>query len=258
MFQFLKVPSVQTRSRSEKIVLAGRETEVIRKPYRRRMSMTVKLNGLLRITAPVRVSMRELAGFVKSNEAWIEETLAGYQVLRSAYPKKMYAHGEEFLFLGSKLRLRIASARKASVRRVGDDIVVETPETLNREKIAKHISSFYEKHGRELITSRVEHFSKSMNLKYSKLSFRSQKTRWGSCSSKGGLSFNWRLAIAPPEVIDYVVVHELAHLVHYDHSPKFWALVETQIPEYRRTKGWLRKNQFEADFLGKQSELHAP
>ena len=72
------------------------------------------------------------------------------------------------------------------------------------------------------------------------ITIRSQKTRWGSCSSKGGLNFNWRLCLAPPEVVDYVVVHELCHLCEMNHSPAFWALVESILPDYKASRQWLR------------------
>lgn len=77
---------------------------------------------------------------------------------------------------------------------------------------------------------------------YQRISIRDQKTRWGSCSSRGTLSFNWRLMLAPPAVLDYVVVHELCHLTHMDHSPAFWQAVEAVLPDYRARRKWLKEH----------------
>ena len=81
-----------------------------------------------------------------------------------------------------------------------------------------------------------------MGIDYGRITIRNQKTRWGSCSSKGTLSFNWRLMLAPPAVLDYVVVHELCHLTHMDHSPAFWQAVEAVCPDYRNLRKWLKEH----------------
>jgi predicted metal-dependent hydrolase len=265
MFEFLKAPlsrsprkkQNQPKSRVEKIRLFDRDVEIYRKPYRRRLSLVVKPNGKIRVTAPSGTSLVDLTRFVQSNAEWIQKTLAGYRELRQSFPKKRYEDGEEFLYLGKILRLHIEPgvSKRPKVYVRGENLVIESAysKPLERERA---VAKFYEREGRRIIEEKVVEFAERMGLRYTKLSFRSQKTRWGSCSSKGALSFNWRLAIAPIDVIEYVVVHELAHLKHYDHSSRFWSLVETQIPEYRKTRAWLSKNQYEADFLARNSELH--
>jgi predicted metal-dependent hydrolase len=239
------------------------EVEILRKPYRRRLTMTLKMNGRIRVIAPFKISLSEIQKFVSSNSVWIRQTLAGYRQVRKTFPKKMYTDGEEFLVFGVPHRLRVTLKRSGRPEAAIADQEIRL--RLSRpageafedsKQRARAVAKLYETLGREQIAKRVEYYSQRMGLHYTKLSFRSQKTRWGSCSSKGALSFNWRLAIAPPEVIDYVVVHELAHLKHYNHSSRFWALVETQIPDYKTLRSWLTKNQYEADFLAKTSELH--
>ncbi|MCM1264216.1 MAG: M48 family metallopeptidase [Butyrivibrio sp.] len=95
---------------------------------------------------------------------------------------------------------------------------------------------------REYIPKRVAYYNPMTGGSYNKISIRSQKTRWGSCSSKGTLSFNWRLMLAPPAILDYVVVHELCHLTYMNHSAEFWKLVESVFPNYRVTRKWLREH----------------
>lgn len=98
----------------------------------------------------------------------------------------------------------------------------------------------YKEAARTYIPKRVAYFQSMTGGDYTRISIRDQKTRWGSCSSKGTLSFNWRLMLAPPAILDYVVVHELCHLTHMDHSPAFWQAVEEVYPDYRTARKWLK------------------
>ena len=98
------------------------------------------------------------------------------------------------------------------------------------------------KKAREIITARVSYFAPIVGVGYGRISIRTQRTRWGSCSAQGNLNFNALLALAPEEVVDYVVVHELCHRREMNHSERFWSLVEDVLPEYRGAKGWLKDN----------------
>lgn len=95
---------------------------------------------------------------------------------------------------------------------------------------------------RSYIPKRVAYYSDMTGGTYNRITIRSQKTRWGSCSSKGTLSFNWRLMLAPPAILDYVVVHELCHLKHMNHSADFWKAVESVYPDYRNARKWLKEH----------------
>lgn len=100
----------------------------------------------------------------------------------------------------------------------------------------------YKEAARSYIPKRVAYYHAMTGGDYRRIAIRDQKTRWGSCSSKGTLSFNWRLMLAPPAVLDYVVVHELCHLTHMDHSPAFWQAVEAVCPDYRNLRKWLKEH----------------
>ncbi len=95
---------------------------------------------------------------------------------------------------------------------------------------------------REIISSSVSYWSSRMGVRYGRIAIREQKTRWGSCSEKGNLNFNWRLVLAPPEIRDYVVIHELSHLAHLNHSREFWNKVAEFCPEYKTRRRWLKEN----------------
>lgn len=95
---------------------------------------------------------------------------------------------------------------------------------------------------REMLGEKCRYFAARMGVTYGTVSIREQKTRWGSCSVKGNLNFNWKLALMPGEISDYLVVHELAHRIEMNHSPAFWRIVEREIPDYRERRAWLKKN----------------
>ncbi len=95
---------------------------------------------------------------------------------------------------------------------------------------------------RALLDEKCRYFAARMGVTYGRISIREQKTRWGSCSVKGNLNFNWKLALMPEEIADYLVVHELAHRLEMNHGPAFWKIVEREIPDYRNRREWLRKN----------------
>lgn len=106
----------------------------------------------------------------------------------------------------------------------------------------------YQKHkesARELILSRVAELNQSYGFKHGKIAIRNQKTRWGSCSKKGNLNFNYKIALLPQKMMDYVVVHELCHLGEFNHSKRFWALVERTVPDYRQIRAEMRKIRLE-------------
>ena len=150
----------------------------------------------------------------------------------------------------------------------GGEVVVRCPARMRAEEVRRFVESkavWLQKHlagaaeqvaepftpeqmaqfreqARELVTRRAEYYAPLVGVRFGRISIRAQHTRWGSCSSKGNLNFNCLLALVPPEVADYVVVHELCHLKELNHSPRFWAEVERVIPDYKAHKKWLRDN----------------
>ncbi len=118
-------------------------------------------------------------------------------------------------------------------------IILLTPAEAKRLEI---IEKRYKKNARILFTKRVEFYHAITGGNYTSITIRDQKSRWGSCSSRGTLSFNYRLVFAPPKVLDYVVVHELCHLTHMNHSKDFWNMVAEVMPEYKQYKNWLKEH----------------
>jgi predicted metal-dependent hydrolase len=114
----------------------------------------------------------------------------------------------------------------------------------NKEKIKKELKLFYRSLSERILKERTLIESKKMNLKVKAIKVRSYKNRWGSCSSNGDISYNWKLIMAPEKIIDYVIIHELCHLIHFNHSRDYWEEVSKKIPNYKECREWLKSNQY--------------
>ncbi len=230
--------------------------------HREGLRLTVTADGKLKVTAPLRASVSLVEEFVLSNFDWIETQRAKVSEARTRNPPPKFVEGEKFRFFGEE-RILVFEESKTGSRAVDkprsrrpmveliENYLVVTMAESNRsqENVRAAIAKFFDAQARLHLPERVEYFAKQMAVKPTGLSFRRQKTRWGSCSSRGHLSLNWKLLFAPEAVIDYLVVHELAHLVHANHSKKFWDLVKIYDPEYLPHRRWLRDHQAETAYL---------
>lgn len=115
-------------------------------------------------------------------------------------------------------------------------------DSMKIQPLSEAEQRLYRDKAREIFEQKVSYYAQMMGVSYGRIAIRDQKTRWGSCSGEGNLNFNWRLIFAPAGVLDYVVVHELAHRKEMNHSPRFWRVVEDTMPEYRKYQKWLKEN----------------
>ncbi len=204
---------------------------------RRTLALVIERDGTLVVRAPLRMAEAEVRRFVEAKRNWIERKQA--EAAKEAVIPHRFVDGELFPFLGKLLPLRLVPDPEPALVMDGHGF------RLSRSRQADGRALFvdwYRAQARNYIAARLEYFSHSHNMKPVGLRISSARTRWGSCSRKGTLSFTWRLVMAPPEVMDYVIVHELAHLHEMNHSPAFWALVEKMLPDYQQRRAWLKKN----------------
>ncbi len=167
---------------------------------RKSISIQIKENGDVEVRAPQYISDRQISQFVNSKQDWITEKRTKALERYQSLPQATPEEEAKIAFLEKKFR-----------------------------KAAK-----------DYIPYRVEHFHKLTGGHYTSITIRDQKSRWGSCSGRGTLSFNYRLMMAPPKILDYVVVHELCHLTHMNHSKDFWNMVDSILPDYKESKQWLK------------------
>jgi predicted metal-dependent hydrolase len=197
------------------------------------------------VVVPRRMALRHVEPFVKQKQPWIERTLRKYQDAALDGPVRVdLRDGGEVPHLGEQLDLdvRVEPGRtRPHVRRRGDVLTVKVARA-GREAIKDALERWYRRQAHGRVAPRLDAAVARAGTSYARLTIRAQRTRWASCSSNGGMSFNWRLLLAPPEILDYVVEHEVAHLEILDHSPRFWRLVGQRCPDYKRHERWLRRN----------------
>jgi hypothetical protein len=205
---------------------------------RKSIALIVEPNGRLVVRAPMRISDADIKHLVKQKERWIREKQKRVKDKSTQSKPKVYMDREEFLYLGKSYNLKI-------VADLNPALVLSQKFYLSRRALPKAESVFtkwYREQARAVISERVKLYATRHGFKYRKIRITSARTRWGSCSSMGNLNFTWRLVMAPPEVIDYVVVHELAHLRVSNHSKEFWNQVEHIMPDYKQRLRWLKEN----------------
>jgi predicted metal-dependent hydrolase len=204
---------------------------------RKTIALIIERDGTLTVRAPQRMSHRAIEKLVSDKEGWIAEKQAEMKAAARLSPPHSYQPGETFLFLGESYPLEHCPG-SAKVVLESDVFKFDCTEP----DPAAAFESWYRQAARKLLTERVAWFASRNAYPAQKLRISGARTRWGSCSSRGSLSFTWRLVMAPLEVVDYVVVHELVHLEHPNHSREFWQRVGEIMPDYRARRGWLNAN----------------
>jgi predicted metal-dependent hydrolase len=197
----------------------------------RRVRVEVDPHAGVKVTLPARAREREAALAVAELRPWIERRLAEVRAARD----RLAVPAGHVPYLGAHLRLAPEAGRVRAHRR-GDALLV--PGDDQRPAIER----WYRRTARSEIAPRLDEAVATLGRSYTKLTIRGQRTRWGSCSTTGAMSFNWRLLLGPEDVLDYVIWHEACHLVVMDHSRRFWSLLERHRPGYREPQRWLRDN----------------
>ena len=241
----------------------NRTVEVHRRAFRRTVSIYLYPNKPIKVVAGKLTSTKVIYEFLIAKKEWIERNFVKFEEKRAKFPEKKIKSYETFPFLGRAcpLRIVITVLEKPFVVVREGELRLHIPRnewsadvlTDEQPQLLTEIRRFYKKEAIQKITERTELWAQKMNLYPKALKFREQRTRWGSCSSRGTINFNWRLIVFRPELIDYVIVHELAHLRHMNHSIDFWGLVGAHIEGYEVLTKELRSSHYLCEFLTPQN-----
>lgn len=203
--------------------------------HRRSIALQVTPQGKLVVRAPVFMSAGQIRSFISGHVDWIRKQLEKARK-PVALPRNRYNTSHELLYLGMPYRLEIGNFKEIAVT---DKI--QFPDFLTF-RIKKELEEWYRRKAKEIITDRVTHYATLLDVRYHSITFSDTSSKWGSCTADNRLQFNWKLIMSPILVIDYVVVHELAHTLEKNHSRSFWKIVEYHKPAYRQYKKWLNDN----------------
>ena len=211
---------------------------VLRRAKRRTIGLSIDHRGL-RVGAPRQAALREVEALILRHGEWVAQKLDAWRS-RQELEALTITDGVRLPLLGRVLEIRLALGTNRALWNEHDQptltLCLRTPDDAGRQ-----LEKALRERARALFAQRLAHYAQMLALPVPPLALSAARTRWGSCSQKSGIRLNWRLIHFPPEIVDYVVAHELSHLREMNHSPRFWAVVGQVFPEYRAARAELRK-----------------
>jgi hypothetical protein len=208
-----------------------------RSPMRKKLTITVERDRSVIVHAPESISDEKIQEVVNSKKHWIKEKVNHKQKYSEVPhpPGKELVNGESALYLGRNYQIEITQNGEQEIRFEQRFLI---PASLSAER-GEVLRNWYIERAKEKILPRVESFSVVLGVEFENAKIVDNRYRWGSCTTKNNVNFNWRLIKAPMYVVDYVIVHELAHLLEANHTPRFWNIVRAQSPKSEKAKQWL-------------------
>jgi predicted metal-dependent hydrolase len=210
----------------------------------RRKTSAIKIQkGKVFVLVPQGLNIAVIEALVTNKNRWIKEKLAIQKEIFAIKPKE-FVSGEAFSYLGKNHSLRIESGCYPAINLHQDELVVSVRDKSadNASAIKQLLIKWYKKQAESELRDKTESYSKIIGVKPSSVTIKSFKSRWGSCSVSAGIQYNWKIIIAPDRIVNYVVIHELCHILHHNHSPAFWKAVARYCDDYRDCGAWLKIN----------------
>ena len=228
----------------------------ITRSKRKTLSMSVNKDGSVTVKAPrLFPTDHEILKFVEQKIDWILKQRDRQQEREDMKLVRRFETDYSFPYLGEERLVEMQSGKKNCITYENEKIIIKTPfyEALQKdydavenviaiEKLSKELKKWYKKQAFAYVSKRVEYYQNIIGVTVTDVSIKSRKSQWGSCDSNGNLTFSWRLVMARPDAIDYVVIHELCHRKHMDHSRDFWNQVQKYMPDFKSQKQWLEEN----------------
>ncbi|MBZ0116160.1 MAG: M48 family metallopeptidase [Sandaracinaceae bacterium] len=213
--------------------------ELRRTKDRKTVQITVDRGGELILTAPERCPVRTMEDFVREKRFWIYTKLAEKEAFRAAVPKKQLVTGEGFPYLGRSYRLLIVKSQAEPLKLEHGRFKLRKADVAHGRE---HLIAWYVEHATPWLETRVERFARRVGAQPTSVTAQDLGYRWGSCGKGGKLFFHWRSILLPPRIVEYIVVHELVHLLEPHHTPAFWTRVERAMPDCAQRKQWLAEH----------------
>ena len=211
------------------------EIEKIVRSNRKSVTIAVLPNQKLSIKAPNRITKKQINEIITKHRLWIIKRINNYK--ENKYEPKKFIEGEKLLLLGNEYTLKYAHSYKTP--KIANNFILI--DNNFHTDLRSFFEFWYKNFALSIFVQKAEKFAPRLNVKYKQIKISNAKTRWGSCSSLKNINLSWKLIMAPTKVIDYVIIHELAHLLELNHSARFWNNVEKIMPDYKQHKLWLKK-----------------
>lgn len=213
---------------------------------RKTMGIYIDLYGHVELRVPKGASQESIRHLLESKWDWIQSKSKEQKERTNGFKEKVYDDGETFLYLGKSYPVCITIDENIKQ----DDVLLEEDKlhiyvrTQEDDRIKQVLKRFYYQQCKNIVEKRIKIYQSNFKVKPRSIRISDNKSNWGTCDSKLQLTFNWKLAMAPIESIDYVVVHEMCHMVHLNHDRSFWRLVGKILPDYEQRKNWLNQSSW--------------
>lgn len=205
---------------------------------RQRLQISVERDKSVIVRAPEGTSLATIESALEKKKLWLYEKTKHPQKYQERRKERAYISGTSILYLGKEYKLDFINEDSEGVRFDGRFLLSKA-----HAHLAEHyLNEWFLEEARRIITPKVESYARKLGVRYNQVLISNLKYRWGSCTPKNNLNYNWRLIKAPISVIDYIIVHEIAHLLESNHTRRFWAIISVQLPKYPEAKEWLKDN----------------
>ncbi|MDB2092530.1 M48 family metallopeptidase [Clostridium paraputrificum] len=215
---------------------------------RKTMSIEVEPSGEVNVSSPLGVTEDIILDKVKSKANWIVQKQYEVQSININKINREVVSGESYLYLGRNYSLQIEdiNTKDINVKLFRGKFIISTY-TRNQDKIKLALENWYREKTLLRVNERVNYYKQYFNIRPKDIKVKEQKKRWASCTSNNELLFNWRCSMAPANILDYIVLHEMTHMIYKDHSQEFWDRMAAVMPDYEVRKEWLRNNGIKLD-----------
>jgi predicted metal-dependent hydrolase len=209
----------------------------------RSKSATIKVEeGIVVVVVPRSLTQERIKKLLNDKKLWINQKIALHPQAKIT-SEKQYISGEAFSYLGRNYRLKVTEGELTPIKLLQGHLTISAPKGSSESKLIKYaLTSWFRRRAELKLREKIIRYSPIVGVETNGYKVKEFQSRWGSCTPRGRVDFNWKIIMAPNRVVDYVVIHELCHLKQHDHSPQFWKLVESIIPDYAECKEWLRVN----------------
>ncbi|NQZ10287.1 MAG: M48 family metallopeptidase [Algicola sp.] len=229
---------------NEVVQAQGFVAQICRTPRRKTATITVEA-GEVMVKVPQDLALDRITKLLQDKHSWIADKIRLHQAITSVdgcnKSERQFVSGEAYSYLGRNYRLKVNRGNYRPIKLANGRFVVTLLRGGDNPNMVKRLlTDWYKSHAQTKLTEKAKRYAKMIGVECASIGIKDYKSRWGSCSVEGNIDFNWLIMMAPNRIVDYVVVHELCHLLHHDHSALFWQAVGRTVPDYGECKDWLK------------------
>lgn len=213
------------------------------KTKRKGLSIEVLSDSTLQVRASKTLTKKEILEIISNNESWVYNQVSRMKEKNKLFINREYKDREKYYLLGEVYTLNIKESKSLNKVKINkDEQLIELYKSSNLTDIKGILLNFYKDFALKYITNRISYYAPLFEHTPKKICVKEQKRRWGTCTGENSLLFNWKIIMAPPKIIDYLIIHEMCHMKHKNHSKDFWNSVESILSDYKESRAWLKNN----------------